>query len=212
MTPVSKWPRQQRVAAIAILARLAVSPSLVSVTSSGEKTIIKTLGIAGLFEQRQETANNVVHAIRLLVNLFASDSGRLIADGDFDSALKLVRPFASEPESPAQYKALAALYLNYSVLLASGASANESASREARAKALLIDIATMLECESPHASDGDALFRILCALGTLLTLGGNFKAEMKSGVSGTLHFVGTKPGAQMQNVKEAMQEIRDELR
>ncbi|KAK5135599.1 hypothetical protein LTR08_005079 [Meristemomyces frigidus] len=212
MTAVSKWPRQQRVPTIAILARLAVSPSFVSITSSGDMTIIDNLSSAGLLAPRQETANNVVHAIRLLVNLFASDSGRLIADGDFDKALELVKPFALEPESPAQYKALTSLYLNYAVLLVAGAPSNESASREARAKALLIDIATLLECESPHATDGDALFRVLCALGTLLTLGDGFRGEMKSGVSGTLHFVGTKPAAQMQNVKEVMQEIRDELR
>lgn len=212
MTAVSKWPRQQRVAAIAILARLAVSPSFISATSSGDKTIIDSLSTAGLFAQMQETANNVVHAVRLLVNLFASDSGRLIADGEFDKVTKLIVPFASEPESPAQYKALATLYLNYAVLLASNAPSNESASREARAKVLLLGIATVLECDSPHATDGDALFRVLCALGTLLTLGQNFRQEIKGGVSGTLHVAGTKPGAQNQNVKEVMQEIRDELR
>ncbi|EMC94016.1 hypothetical protein BAUCODRAFT_74759 [Baudoinia panamericana UAMH 10762] len=212
LTACSKWPRKERVPAIALLARLAVSPSFVSATSSGEKTIVETLAQTGLLEQRQETANNAVHALRLIVNLFASDSGRLIADGAFESALQLTRPFASEPESPAQYKALAALYLNYAVLVVAGAPADESASREARAKVLLIDIATLLECESPHANDGDALYRILCALGTLLTLGEDFRREMKSGVSGTLHVAGSKPAAQAQNVKEVMQEIRDELR
>ncbi|RMY45821.1 hypothetical protein D0865_09675 [Hortaea werneckii] len=212
LTAVSKWPRQQRVPALAILARLAVSPSFISSTCAGEKTIIDTLSQAGVFEQRQETANNAVHAIRLLVNLFASDAGRLIADGAFDTATKLVRPFAAEPESPAQYKALATLYLNYAILLASNAPSTESASREARAEVLVIDIANVLECESPHAGDPDALFRTLCALGTLLTLGDKFRAKMKGGIAGTLHFANAKPGAQMPNVKEVMQEIRDELR
>ncbi|KAK0825060.1 WD repeat protein Lub1 [Friedmanniomyces endolithicus] len=212
LTASSRWPRKERVPAIAVMARLSVSPSFVSITSSGNGTIVGTLANAGLLETRQETANNVVHAIRLLVNLFTSDSGRLIADGEFDTTLQLVRPFASEPESPAQYKALASLYLNYAVLLQSNAPSGESASREARAKVLLIDIATLLECESPHAVDGDALYRTLCALGTLLTLGDNFRNEIKSGVSGTLHFANSKPGAAQQNVKEVMQEIRDELR
>ncbi|KAK3117887.1 WD repeat protein Lub1 [Teratosphaeriaceae sp. CCFEE 6253] len=208
----SQWPTKDRVAAIAILARLAVSPSFVSITSSGETTIINTIAEAGLLKAGQETANNAVHALRLLINLFASESGRLIVDGEFDTALKLVRPFATEPESPAQYKALASLYLNYAVFLAKHAPSGESASREARAKVLLIDIATLLECESPHATDGDALYRTLCALGTLITLGDKFRAEIKSGVSGTLHFAGSRPGAQQQNVKQVMQEIRDELR
>ena len=180
--------------------------------SSGTKTILDTLSTAGLFAQHQETPNNVVHALRLLVNLFASDSGRLIAAGELDKALKLTKPFAVDPESPAQYKALASLYLNYAVLLTAGASSSESATREARAKTLLVEIATLLECESPHASDGEALFRLLCALGTLLTLGDGFRRVIKSGVSGTLHFVGTKAAAQAQGVREVMQEIRDELR
>lgn len=55
-------------------------------------------------------------------------------------------------------------------------------------------------------------FRALCALGTLLTLGDNFRRKMKSGVSGTLHFLGSKSEAQLANVKEVIQEIRDELR
>lgn len=206
------WPVKEKVPAVALLARLAVSPAFVQSTCAGEGTIIETLASAGLLEKQQATANNAVHAIRLLTNFFASDAGRLIMDGTFDPALKLVRPFASEPESPAQFKALATLYLNYSVLLTSGAPAGESATREARAKTLLIDLATQLECESPHAADGEALFRILCALGTLLTLGDGFRSEMKGGVGGTLHFVGTKAAAQEQRVKEVMQEIRDELR
>jgi phospholipase A-2-activating protein len=212
LTASSKWPTKERVPAIALLARLAVSPSFVSSTSSGDKTIIGTLASAGLFEQRQETANNVVHAIRLLVNMFASDSGRLIMDGEFKTALHLARPYATEPESPAQYKALAALYLNYAVLLTSSAPTSESASREARAEVLLRDIAFLLECDSPHATDGDALYRILCALGTLLALGGDFRAQNKADVGGTLHIINSKPGAQQQNVKEIVQEIRDELR
>ncbi|KAK3719923.1 WD repeat protein Lub1 [Vermiconidia calcicola] len=206
------WPTASRVPGVALLARLAVSPEFVQHTSSGEQTAIDAYAAAGLFEPRQVTANNAVHAIRLLVNLFSSDNGRLIVDGDFQKALDLVRLFASEPESPAQFKALASLYLNFAVLLVSSAPSNESKSREARAEALLTDIGLLLESESQHATDGDALFRALCALGTLLTLGGDFRQKMKMGVSGTLHFVNMKPAGQMPNVKEVVQEIRDELR
>ncbi|KAK4561421.1 WD repeat protein Lub1 [Recurvomyces mirabilis] len=210
--PVARWPVKDRVTAIALLARLAVSPSFVTATCSGENSIVQNLASAGMLQPNQPTANNAVHAIRLLVNLFASDNGRLIVDSEFDSIFKLVKPFAENPESPAQYKALASLYLNFSVLLTSGAPSTEAARREARAKVLLIDIATLLESESPHATDGDALFRVLCALGTLLTLGDGFRAEMKGGVAGTLHLSASKPGAQQRNVKEVMQEIRDEIR
>lgn len=209
----SGWPTASRVPGVAILARLAVSPAFVSSTSAGERTVIETAAAAGLFEPKQVTANNAVHALRLLVNLFASDGGRMIVDGNFDHTLNLVRPFAAEPESPAQFKALSTLYLNFAVLLTSHAPASTSSrTKEARAKTLLTDIAVLLECESPHAGDSEGLFRTLCALGTLFTLGEDFRREMKMGASGTLHFVGTKAGAAEGRVKEVVQEIRDELR
>lgn len=213
MKVASGWPTASRVPGVAVLARLAISAAFVSSTSAGESTIIETAAAAGLFEPKQVTANNAVHTLRLLVNLFATDGGRMILDGTFDRALTLVRPFASDPESPAQAKALSTLYLNFAVLLASQAPASGQARvREARAKTLLTDIAVLLECESPHAGDSEVLFRTLCALGTLFTLGEDFRREMKMGASGTLHFVGTKAGASDQRVKEVVQEIRDELR
>lgn len=208
----SQWPQKSRVPAVGVLAVCAVSPSFVSATSAGDQTIIDILSTAGLLQPRQETANNVVHTIRLLANLFKSEAGLLIMDGSFDSVLQLVRPFASEPESPAQVKALATLYLNFAVLLISGAPASESKTREARARTLLTDIAVQLECESPHAADADALFRTLSALGTLLALGDDFRKSLKGGISGTLHFVAAKPASQLPNTKELIQEIRDELR
>lgn len=213
MKVASDWPTATRVPGVAILARLAVSPAFVSSTSAGERTIIDKVASTGLLEPKQVTANNAVHAIRLLVNLFASDGGRMIIDGSFDTTLNLVRPFASEPESPAQFKALSTLYLNFAVLLASNApAATNTRTKEARAKTLLTDIAVLLECESSHAGESEGLFRTLCALGTLLTLGEDFRRQVKMGASGTLHFVGTKAGASEARVKEVVQEIRDELR
>lgn len=206
------WQQKARVPAIGVIAVLAVSPAFIASTSSGDKDIIATLAESGVFAPKQESANNVVHAIRLLVNLFKTDSGRTIADGNFDSALQLVRPFASEPESLAQAKALATLFLNYAVQLISQAPSNESQTREARAEVLMRDIAFMLESDSPHAADGDALYRALAALGTLITLGNEFRQKMKMGISGTLHLAGAKPAAQRQDTKELVAEIRDELR
>lgn len=208
----SQWPQKARVPAVGVLAVCAVSPAFVTATSSGQHTVVDVLASAGLLQPRQETANNVVHTIRLLANLFKSEAGLLIVDGSFDTVLQLVRPFASEPESPAQVKALATLYLNFAVLLISGAASKESKTREARAKTLLTDIAVQLECESPHAADADGLFRTLTALGTLLALGDEFRKSLKGGISGTLHFVAAKPASQLPNTKELIQEIRDELR
>lgn len=209
----TQWPTGSRVPGVALLSRLAVAPSFVQATSTEQKkTIVKVLDAGGLFLQKQHTANNTVHALRLLVNTFATDSGRMIMDGSLESALNLVRPFASEPESPAQFRALTTLYLNYAILLTSQAPSKESHHRETRATALLMDIGAVLESDSPHAGDGDAVYRALCALGTLLTLGDNFRQKAKMGVSGTLHLVRSKPAGQNANVQEVLQEIRDELR
>ncbi|KAF2485090.1 WD40-repeat-containing domain protein [Neohortaea acidophila] len=207
----SGWPTLSRVPGVAVLARLAVSPSFIQETSGGTDNIVNTCAGIGLFLPQQPTANNAVHAIRLLVNLFASDAGLLIVDGSFDTILNVVRPFGENPESPAQFKALATLYLNFAVLLTSGAPPTEPAGRVFRADVLLTDIALLLESESASSGDSDALFKALCALGTLLTLGNDFRANVKAGVSGTLHYVATKQAAQLANIKEVIQEIRDEL-
>lgn len=208
----SQWPQKARVPAVGVLAVCAVSPSFVSATSEDGQTIIDIITSAGLLQPRQETANNVVHTIRLLVNLFRSDAGRQIMASSFETVLQLVRHFASEPESPAQVKALATLYLNYAVLLTSGGALKDAKANDARASTLLTDIAVQLEGESPHASDGDALFRTLSALGTLIHLSEDFKQSLKGGISGSLHFVAAKPAAQTPNNKELIQEIRDALR
>jgi phospholipase A-2-activating protein len=63
------------------------------------------------------------------------------------------------------------------------------------------------ESDVPHED-----FRALAALGTLITLGGDFRQKMKSGISGTLHLAGAKPAAQRQDTQELLTEIRDELR
>lgn len=206
------WTQKARVPAIGVLAVCAVSPSFVQHTSSGSSTVIDTLGEAGNFAPKQATANNVVHGIRLVVNLFKTDGGRTIADGSFDSTLKILRPFASTPESPAQAKALATLFLNYAVQLTLQAPAQGSATRESRAEVLMRDVAFMLESDSPHAADADVLYRALAALGTLITLGEGFRQRMKMGISGTLHVASTKPNAQLPNTKDLISEIRDELR
>jgi phospholipase A-2-activating protein len=206
------WQQKARVPAVGVLAVLAVSPAFIVTTCSGDKDITNTLFETGIVAPKQESANNVVHGIRLLVNLFKTESGRLIVDGTFDQTLQFVRPFASEPESLAQAKALATLYLNYAVQLVSQAPSEESKTREARAEVLMRDIAFMLESDSPHAGDGDALHRTLAALGTLITLGNKFRQRTKMGISGTLHVAGTKPAAQRQDIKDLMAEIRDELR
>ncbi|SMY23115.1 unnamed protein product [Zymoseptoria tritici ST99CH_1A5] len=205
----SQGPVKSRVPAVGVLAVLAVSPDFAGATSAAGKTIVDIIAAAGLLEPRQETPNNVVHTIRLLVNLFKNAPGTKTVHENFEQVLRLVRPFASEPESPAQAKALATLYLNYSVLLTSTALATD---REARAKVLVTDIAIMLESDSPHAADVDAVFRTLSALGTLLSVSDAFKQSLKGGISGTLHFASAKPEAQLPNTKEVIQEIRDQLR
>ncbi|KAI5361840.1 Putative armadillo-like helical, PUL domain, PLAA family ubiquitin binding domain-containing protein [Septoria linicola] len=209
----SSWPTKSKVPAVGVLALLAVSPSFVSTTSSGSGTVVDILNQAGLLQPRQESANNVVHALRLLVNLFKTDAGRLIVDGTYDAVLELVRPFIDGPESPAQLKALATLYLNYAVLLTSQAPANEATRREARAGVLLMDILRLGEYEGPYASDGVIQFRSLAALGTLLTLGADFRSQYNQKALGpSLYLESRKPTAQSPDIQALLAEINDELR
>lgn len=208
----SSWPTKSKVPAVGILALLAVSPLFVSTTSSGNQTIVDILATSGVLRTQQETPNNAVHALRLLANLFKTEGGRAIADESYDAALQLVRPFSSQPESPAQVKALATLYLNYAVLLTRQASEAEAARREAQAKTLLLDVAGILENDSAHVSDADSLYRALAALGTLLTLSAEFKRAYKGPLAGTLLHLSRKPAGQDPKLAELLAEIRDELR
>jgi phospholipase A-2-activating protein len=205
----SQGPSKSRVPAVGVLAVLAVSPDFVSATSAGGKTIVDIIAASGLLEPRQETPNNVVHTIRLLANLFKSAPGTKLMHENLEQILKLARPFGPEPESPAQAKALATLYLNYAVLLSSTTLATD---REARAKVLVNDLAFQLESDSPHASDADALYRTLSALGTLISVSDGLKKLLKDGIAGSLYAVTSKPAAQLPNTKELIQEIRDALR
>jgi phospholipase A-2-activating protein len=70
------WQQKARVPAVGVLAVLAVSPAFITTTCSGEKDITATLSEAGIVAPKQESANNVVHGIRLLVNLFKTESDR----------------------------------------------------------------------------------------------------------------------------------------
>jgi phospholipase A-2-activating protein len=202
----TQWPGKSRVPAIGVLALCAVSPEFAI-----NGTIIETIASANFFAPRQESANNVVHAIRLLVNLFKSEPGRQLIANSFENVLSLVRPYATEPESPAQAKALATLYVNLAVLLT---SASKLSQKSSKAKSLLTDIAVLLECESPHAAtDAEILNRALIALGTLLFLSDDFRREYKSGVAGSLQFVATKPQVKSSEVvQRTLQELRELLR
>jgi phospholipase A-2-activating protein len=204
----SHWPRTGRVPAIGLLARLAVSADFVSQTSAGDNTIVETLAAAGLLAPQQETPNTVVHAIRLLVNLFATTPGRIVAEKSFDKILELVRPFAKQPESSHQSRALASLYLNHAVSLTT--SGDESV-RQARGKTLIVDIATLIDCRSPHAPSAAPGFTLLAALGTLLSLGTEFKGLVKDGIKGTLEDARQNPAFQEPKVREVLWEIRDLL-
>ncbi|KAF2858023.1 PFU-domain-containing protein [Piedraia hortae CBS 480.64] len=191
----TEWPSKERVPAIALFARLAVAENFVF--DAGEGVIRKMIS-SGLLSPGQETANNVVHSLRLLVNLFFTTSGRSKITEEYISILEAIRPFASKPESVPQYKALAALYLNLSILI--------SADRiHIDPKDLVVDIATQLECESPNSRNAQALYRALSALGNLVP---RVPQSVKAAVGGTLHFALMGPEGKEHQVQELVQEIR----
>lgn len=199
------WPSKSRVPAVGVLALLAVSPAFVTATtSSPSTTILTTLQSAGLLAPGQESANNVVHALRLLANLFRIPAGRALV-ADVSALLPLVRPFSTKPESPAQARALATLYHNFAVLLAGSDTQNKLPP----ARELLIDIATLLEGAAAGSVDSDGIVRLVAALGTLLAgCGDTFREEFKGGVAGTLHLVSAAPAAQTEEVRSVIGQVR----
>ena len=69
--------------------------------------------------------------------------------------------------------AVATLYINYAVLLTAGAPASESKTREQRAAAVLNAAVNLL---NPNG-DSETVYRALVAVGTLMSLGDEFRKE-----------------------------------
>ncbi|KAF2834954.1 ubiquitin homeostasis protein lub1 [Patellaria atrata CBS 101060] len=196
------WPVEKRIPGLDLLRLFAAAtPNLYTRTSSDDKTIVDLLASAGVFEP-QAPPNHTMLAIRALVNLFNTDEGRLIADGEFDKIYALVEPFA-KAESPNKNSiiAIATLFINYAVLM-KGPTENAD-----RALTLLDALTGIVN----STKDLEALYRALVGAGTLLSLGEDFREAAREAFDFERALERAESVSQEARVKSVVREMRDML-
>ena len=226
MKIATRWPPEMRLPGLDLLRILAaLSPALVTHTryssASSSVTIIDHLSSSGVFDPNG-SINNAMLATRVLANLFNTETGRTLMGSTFEQVHALVQPLILRAPSIAGANrnlivALATLYINYAVFLAS--STDEGTEVEAKAQKgssgssddkpliLLDDLVKLINAEK--VTDKEALYRALVATGTLLTLGNEYQEAARElmGLDGALE----KAAAKAEN-ESRIERIVDEIR
>lgn len=226
MKIATRWPSEMRLPGLDLLRILAaLSPTLVTHTqgssTSSSVTLVDHLSSSGVFDPNG-SINNIMLATRILANLFNTETGRKLMGSTFEQIHTLVQPLILQSTSTAGTNrnltiALATLYINYAVFLAS--SANESSEAETRAQTgsgngsddkpliLLDDLVRLVNAEK--VTDGEALYRALVATGTLLTLGNEYREAARElmGLDGALDKAVAK-GENEKRIERIVGEIR----
>ncbi|KAG9677765.1 PFU-domain-containing protein, partial [Aureobasidium melanogenum] len=205
----TQWPSASRLPGIDLLRLSAVAPTFVVHTSGGEGTIVDTLAKSGVFEANTDKPNNTMLAVRVLANLFMTEEGRLVADGCFEDIISSTQSFSSTSNKNLA-TAMATLYINYAVLLTSSAPSSESKTREQRA-ATIVNVA--LNIIKPDG-DSEAVYRALVAVGTLMSLGNEFRKEVAEAkdMSGLLQSIEKSALGKETRIKAVVNEMKDQLR
>lgn len=204
----TQWSVPSRLPGLDLLRLCAVAPLFITSTSTGNGTIVDILESADVFQANTDKPNNTMMATRMLANLFATEQGRLIADGSFDQITKLVQPFATSTNKNLA-AAIATLHINFAVLLTSSAPADESAVREHRAATVANQVVALLNT----GGDSETVYRSLVALGTLMSLGNEFRKDLEQSkdVKGLLKKVSNGPVGKENRIKAVVAEIQDQL-
>ncbi|KAL2358847.1 WD40-repeat-containing domain protein [Cryomyces antarcticus] len=204
------WPVELRLPGLDLLRLLAAaSPNLITRTSSGADDIVDVLASSGVFDSAHDRPNNTMLAVRCLANLFMTDEGRLITDGEFDKIVGLMHPFLQSTNRNVAV-AIATLYINYAVMLEKGEKGAEGIQTTIRGLRLLQDLTGLLQ----RAEDSEVIYRSLVAMGTLVTIGADFRHHVKNEVPGfeaALRAASGKKSAGEPRIKNVLDEIKDEM-
>ncbi|KAG8623992.1 hypothetical protein KVT40_008968 [Elsinoe batatas] len=206
---ISSWGPASKLPGLDLLRLTAVAPSFAATTSVSQGTIVDTLVSANCYSVSEDRPNNTMMATRILVNLFNTKEGRLIADGEGDRVLDLVKDFAGTSNKNLS-AAIATLLINYAVLLTGAAPADESRTREQRGAKVASIAAILLQA----SVDSETVYRSLVALGTSLSLGEMFRKETSQalGLNDLISKVSSGAFGKEARVKNLVEEIKDELK
>ena len=203
---ISMWPPAQRLPGLDLLRLLAAAtPSTASYTSSNRDSIVEVLANSGIFEDK-DRSNQIMLAVRAFANLFETSYGRALADTKFDKIHSLVKSSSLDTMNRNLTIAVTTLYINYAVLYTSDSHSALPSSID-RGLLLLEDLTGIMAT----ATDSEALYRSLVAVGTLLTLGEELQMAAKEvyGMGVTLQKV--EKGTKEPRIQGVIAEIRSSL-
>ena len=162
---LTNWPPSHRLPALDLLRLLAAAtPALAEYRTSSSSNVIDILATSGFDDRDRE--NNIMLSVRAFGNLFDTESGRNLADSDYDKIHELVRDYSLGTTNRNLTIAVATLYLNYTVLFTSSSHSALPSSID-RGLMLLDDLITLVGT----VRDSEAAYRGLVAIGTILGLG-----------------------------------------
>ena len=168
------WPPAQRLPGLDVLRILvALSPVAAEFRSSDGSTIIDILAQSGVFEDK-DRANNIMLAIRTFSNLFETEKGRELTSNNFAQIHELVKTSATDMTNRNLIIAVTTLYVNYAVLFTSFSHSGLPSSID-QALELLSDLVSIVS----NATDSEAVYRGLVAVGTLMSLGEEIPMAVK---------------------------------
>ncbi|EER40669.1 ubiquitin homeostasis protein lub1 [Histoplasma capsulatum H143] len=204
------WPIANRLPGLDLLRLLAASTPAAASTDYGGSDLISALISSGVFKPPLNV-NNAMLAIRTFANLFETDAGRALAISKFSDIMTQVGSLANAGGTPNRNLtiAIATLYINFSVFVTSDGRASSPESAE-KALLLLDELGKLLIKEK----DSEAIYRVLVALGTLVTaLGEEVKTAAKEiyDINTALSKVISGGFGREPRVKSVVNEIRSAL-
>ncbi|KAJ5649837.1 uncharacterized protein N7484_003560 [Penicillium longicatenatum] len=159
------WPESTRLPGLDLLRLLAAAAPFTASAEYNGNNLVSGIISSGVFDS-PINVNNAMLTIRMLANLFETDSGRNLAMSTFDQIVTAVKSvLANSGESPNRNLtvATATLYINFAVYITSEGREQDPDSAE-RGLVLLEELTKIIAKEK----DSEAIYRALVALGTLV--------------------------------------------
>ena len=200
------WPPAHRLPFIDLIRLLAAAtPALAEYHSPEFASMIDVLATHG-FEDR-DRENNIMLAVRAFGNLFETTPGRHLAEKEFHQIHTLVKTSSANTTNRNLIIAIATLYLNYAVLLASAPHSSLPSSIDS-GLVLLDDLTSLVSI----ATDSEAVYRGLVAVGTLLSIGEELLEAAKDIYDLPAALAKAENAVKEPRIKGVTGEIRDQLK
>ncbi|KAJ5948854.1 hypothetical protein N7454_002161 [Penicillium verhagenii] len=203
------WPESTRLPGLDLLRLLAAASPLTASAEYDGNNLVSGIISSGVFNSPLNV-NNAMLSIRMLANLFETDTGRDLAMNTFDQIVTAVKgALVNSGDSPNRNLTVATttLFINFAVYITSDGRENDLESAE-RGLLLLDELTKIIAGEK----DSEVIYRALVALGTLVkSLGAEIQSAAKEiyELNNVLARVSGSTAGKEPRVKGIVGEIRD---